>query len=171
MDSIAERYVKLVLALGTHDADYVDAYYGPPAWKAEAAAQHQTLDQIRQEGTALAGSLESQPPSASADELSRLRHRYLLAQIKSLMARAAMLAGRHYSFDEESRALYDAVAPPVELGQFDQTLAALDKLVPGRGSLPGRYAAWRKQFEIPAPRLAEVFKVGWHFCQRQAHWL
>ena len=38
MDRIAEQYVRLVLAMGQHDADYVDAYYGPPAWKAEAAA-------------------------------------------------------------------------------------------------------------------------------------
>ena len=27
MNALAERYVKLVLALGQHDADYVDAYY------------------------------------------------------------------------------------------------------------------------------------------------
>jgi hypothetical protein len=36
MNTIAERYVKLVLAVGQHDADYVDAYYGPPEWKSEA---------------------------------------------------------------------------------------------------------------------------------------
>jgi hypothetical protein len=30
MDDLAGRYVKLVLAVGVHDADYVDAYYGPP---------------------------------------------------------------------------------------------------------------------------------------------
>ena len=30
MNQISERYVKLVLAMGEHDADYVDAYYGPP---------------------------------------------------------------------------------------------------------------------------------------------
>ena len=27
MDELAERYVKLVLAVGVHDADYVDAFY------------------------------------------------------------------------------------------------------------------------------------------------
>ncbi len=31
MNALAERYVRLVLAMGVHDADYVDAYYGPPA--------------------------------------------------------------------------------------------------------------------------------------------
>jgi hypothetical protein len=30
MNAIADRYVSLVLALGVHDSDYVDAYYGPP---------------------------------------------------------------------------------------------------------------------------------------------
>src|SRR5678816_1504981 len=31
--SIAERYVKLVLEVGEHDKNFVDAYYGDPAWK------------------------------------------------------------------------------------------------------------------------------------------
>ena len=33
MNEIAERYVKLVLAVGQHDELFVDAYYGDPAWK------------------------------------------------------------------------------------------------------------------------------------------
>ena len=36
--SVAERYVKLVLAVGQHDADYVDAFYGPAEWRKEAEA-------------------------------------------------------------------------------------------------------------------------------------
>ena len=31
MNTLAERYVYLVLALGQHD--YVDAFYGPAEWK------------------------------------------------------------------------------------------------------------------------------------------
>ncbi len=38
MNRAAESYVKLVLSVGQHDADYVDAYYGPPEWRAEAEA-------------------------------------------------------------------------------------------------------------------------------------
>ena len=38
MTPLAERYIKLVLALGQHDKDYVDAYYGPEALKTEATA-------------------------------------------------------------------------------------------------------------------------------------
>ena len=33
MQDLAEQYVKLVLAVGQHDPDYVDAFYGPKAWR------------------------------------------------------------------------------------------------------------------------------------------
>jgi hypothetical protein len=36
----AADYVKLVLAVGRHDADFVEAYYGPEAWKAVAEVGH-----------------------------------------------------------------------------------------------------------------------------------
>ena len=160
MDSIAERYVKLVLAVGVHEPDYVDAYYGPPAWKDEAAGRKLTLEQIRADGAALVKALESAPPAVSDEELLRLRHRYLLIQTKSVIARAEMLGGKRYSFDEESRALYDAVAPHVEPAQFDETLARIEKLVPGKGPLADRYETWRRQFLIPAAKLGEVFKAA-----------
>ena len=35
MNTVAERYVRLVLALGQHDPDYVDAFYGPADWKTQ----------------------------------------------------------------------------------------------------------------------------------------
>jgi hypothetical protein len=35
LNQIAEHYVKLVLAVGQHDAGYVDAYI-PPSWQNEA---------------------------------------------------------------------------------------------------------------------------------------
>jgi hypothetical protein len=37
MNAVAERYVHLVLALGQHDPDYVDAFYGPAEWKTHDA--------------------------------------------------------------------------------------------------------------------------------------
>ena len=40
---VAEQYVKLVLAVGQHDGDYVDAFYGPPEWRKEAEGARQPL--------------------------------------------------------------------------------------------------------------------------------
>ncbi|OBV41574.1 hypothetical protein [Janthinobacterium psychrotolerans] len=42
---IAERYAHLVLAIGQHDASYVDACYGPSAWQADAAAARLPFDE------------------------------------------------------------------------------------------------------------------------------
>jgi len=43
---VAEQYVKLVLAVGQHDADYVDAFYGPAEWRKEAEAAKKPLAEI-----------------------------------------------------------------------------------------------------------------------------
>src|ERR1700712_112178 len=61
MKRIAESYVKLVLAVGQHDADYVDAYYGPPEWRAEAEAAKRPLADIRTEAEPLIADLASHP--------------------------------------------------------------------------------------------------------------
>jgi hypothetical protein len=46
LDQVAESYVRLVLAVGEHDADYVDAYYGPPEWRDEVTAEQLGLPAI-----------------------------------------------------------------------------------------------------------------------------
>lgn len=51
---VAERYVKLVLAVGQHDGDYVDAFYGPAEWRTEAEASKLPLATIDQQAADLA---------------------------------------------------------------------------------------------------------------------
>ena len=116
MNEIAEQYVRLVLAVGQHDTDYVDAFYGPADWKAEAERRKQPLDQIAAAASALLARTRALAPvgavgSGDAAELERLRHHYLGRQLEALEARVRMLSGTKLSFDEESKALYDAVAP------------------------------------------------------------
>ena len=56
MNPLAERYVKLVLAMGQHDTDYVDAYYGPPEWRKKSEpAKRASAKSTR--GAALAAAL------------------------------------------------------------------------------------------------------------------
>ena len=52
MDAIARDYVRLVLSLGQHDPDYVDAYYGPPEWKKDVESAKPGLDAIAADATA-----------------------------------------------------------------------------------------------------------------------
>src|SRR5438105_231403 len=98
MNHIAESYVKLVLAVGQHDPDYVDAYYGPPEWKQQAETGKRVLAEIRGEAAALLADLHAHPPAAGKTgrdaEILRLRHEYLTRQIESMAARIDLLAGK-----------------------------------------------------------------------------
>ena len=109
MDRVAEGYVKLVLAMGAHDADYVDAYYGPSEWKTEAAAAKLGLDAIASRAATLLADLGRTAPGG--DEMATLRRQYLERQLSALAARVRILKGERLTFDQESKALYDAVAP------------------------------------------------------------
>src|SRR3954464_11958551 len=165
MDTIAERYVKLVLAVGQHDAAYVDAYYGPPQWKAEAEQQKRPLAAIEAEATRLIA--EAGPNPAGGDPMVILRHEYLTRQLEALRARVRMLSGATLTFDEESAALYDAVAPTPPDSYFQGTLDELARTLPGQGSLLERYDAFRLAFVIPKDRLSRVFDTAIAECRRR----
>ena len=146
MDQIAEKYVKLALAVGEHDPLYVDAYYGPPEWKPET----KPLAQIRSE----AESLRSQVSDDSA------RGRYLSKQLDSMIARVRMLGGEKLPFDEESKALYDVVDPGRPDSYYLEILSELEGRLPGQGSLSERYDKYREQFTIPRDSLGPVFATA-----------
>jgi len=166
MIPIAESYVKLVLAVGQHDADYVDAYYGPPEWRTEAEAKKRPLPEIRAEAEKLIANLEAHPP-AGTDELIHLRHQYLLRQLQSMVSRLDMLAGKKLTFDEESKALYDAVAPKHDASHFQRILDQLETVIPGEGPLAPRVEAFRQGFVVPRERLDAVFKAAIDECRRR----
>lgn len=164
MDTIAERYVKLVLAVGQHDADYVDAYYGPPEWK-PAAGSKQPLDDIAREAASLRASLGKEPQPSG--ELERLRRQYLDRQLSALASRVRMLKGERLSFDEESKALYDAVAPAQPESHFQQILAKLEQRMPGTGPVVDRLDAFRRAFVIPREKLDHVFQTAIRACRER----
>ena len=49
MAQIAREYVRLVLAMGEHDKDYVDAYYGPEDLKTRGRRREAVARRHRQE--------------------------------------------------------------------------------------------------------------------------
>jgi hypothetical protein len=165
MADLAERYVKLVLAVGVHDSDYVDAYYGPPEWREAAARERRGIAELDQEAAELKAALESRAPAAAVDELEQLRHRYLVRQVESLRARLKMLRGERLTFDAESAALYDAVAPTHTEQEFAAVLAELARRLPGEAALAERYEAFRSRFEIPKARLSAVFAAAIEGCR------
>ena len=165
IEAIAEEYVKLVLAIGQHDADYVDAYYGPPEWKRAVDAAKLDLDTITSRAAALVAALGG--VRSAGGEMERLRHEYLARQLSAMTARIRMLRGERLTFDEESKALYDAVAPTLAESHFEEMLAKLDKRLPGDGPLVNRYDAYRRPFVIPADKLDTVFQAAIRGCRER----
>ena len=163
---LAERYVKLMLAIGQHDVDFVDAYYGPPEWKRQVdQAGKRPLELLLNEGRALGASLESTEVPAQA--LDRLRRDYLIAQTRAAVTRMEMLSGARLDFDAESRALYDAVAPTHTDSELDKVLREIDRLVPGDGPLAARVEAYRQRFVISRDRLDAVFRAAVDACRAE----
>ena len=167
MDTTAEQYVRLVLALGQHDRDYVDAYYGPPAWKTEAAAAKLDLATIGTRAADLSRQLK-------VEQCTHLRTRWAdcgsstsQRQLSALAARVRMLKGERLSFDEESKALYDAVAPTYPESHFQEILDRLEKRFPGTGPLVDRYDAFRRSFVIPPHKLDAVFQAAIQACRER----
>jgi hypothetical protein len=97
--------------------------------------------------------------------MARLRHSYLTRQLQALVSRVDMLGGTRLSFDQESQALYDAVAPTLSEDHFRKVLGQLDRALPGAGPLADRYQKFRSEFVIPANRVDAVFKAAIAACQ------
>ncbi|MGE3579410.1 MAG: hypothetical protein AB7I25_13215 [Vicinamibacterales bacterium] len=173
LQDIAQQYVALVLALGAHDADYVDAYYGPPAWRTEAEAAPRPLPEIDD----LAAHLQQRLASLGRQgvpgndvreaELLGLRRVYLHKHLAALRTRVALLRGTQLPFDEESQALYDAVAPERGEADFREALDALNRALAGSGTLLERYTAFRNRFVIPAGAVPAVFEAAIRACRER----
>jgi len=163
MNSVAEAYVRLVLAVGQHDADYVDAYYGPQEWRPAPGSEPQSIGRLRREVARL---LDAIPPgSIAGDDAAVLRRDYLSRQLQAVDARLRMLAGERLTFDEESRALYDAVAPTHPEEYFARILSELDERLPGAGPVAERYEAFKRDFIIRPERLDPVFHAAIDACR------
>ena len=163
MNDAAERYVKLVLAMGEHDADYVDAYYGPPEWREDVRTTRPTLSFIHDSAVLLRDDLVNL--TLPRNPLEVLRLDYLRRQTEALIARSEMLQGSKLRFDEESKALYDAVAPTHPESYFQQLNAAIAQELPGDGPLIDRVEAFRTQFVIPREKLDSVFGRAIDICR------
>ena len=153
----------LVLAVGKHDPDYVDAYYGPPEWRAEADSGPVALPEIASRAASLIARLDS--IGAPSEEMLRLRHAYLRTQLSALATRVTMLQGKKLTFDEESRALYDAVAPAQQEAELQQVIDSLGAMLPGAGTVAERYDRYRSQFVIPPAKLDTVFRTAIAECK------
>ncbi|MGE0451663.1 MAG: hypothetical protein AB7Q29_18965 [Vicinamibacterales bacterium] len=164
LGEIARAYVHLALAVGEHDAAYVDAYYGPAAWRDDVRAQQWSLSAIAERADAL---LASMPAAQGPDGPHSGRAAFLTVLISALRAHVGILSGSRLAFDAEAKALYDIVPLRCPESHVDGVHAELERLLPGAESLPVRLEQFRQRFELPRARLADVFHAAIEECRRR----
>ncbi len=168
-DAVAERYVRLALAVGEVDDAFVDAYYGSAEWKSAAhTAGKRPLPELRAAAEDLRRAL-GLTELGVGDAMAAARQRYLDGQLRAMLARLDLLAGVRRPFDEESKLLYDAVAPHHDAAYFQHLLDALAAELPGPAETPlvDRYEAFQKAFVIPPQRLDAVFGAAIAACRER----
>jgi hypothetical protein len=164
LNQIAESYVRLVLSLGLHDENYVDAYFGPAELQHQVKTERKSLDDIK----IIAESLLNQVSSISLgdeEDVLQLRSKYLQGQLSSLIARVEILQGKKLSFDEEAKALYDATPPKYPESHFQLILAELNELLPGSAAVNDRFLNFKEKFVIPRNKLDMVFSAAINECR------
>ncbi|MDP9141810.1 MAG: hypothetical protein M3O62_13565 [Pseudomonadota bacterium] len=158
VDQVAERYVRLVLAVGEHDDGYVDAYYGPGLWRTEVQTAQMPLAQI--DAGAQAAVAQLQALQLPQEPMVRLRQRFLQRQLEALSVHVRKLRGAQLRFNDEAKALYDVLPPALDRVALTDQLNNLETLLPaGKGTLSQRYNDYLQRFAIPADRLESVMRV------------
>jgi hypothetical protein len=154
LDGIAESYVKLVLAIGRHDPLYVDAYYGPAAWKGEAERGAPVpLDELLGRTRALTAAVRAADGPAD-------RKRYLEKQLVAVETHLRSLSGERFPLTEECRLLYDATPVRHDVAEFEAAQKELDRLVPGTGPLAERLEGLRKAVQILPDRVEATVRAA-----------
>jgi hypothetical protein len=166
LDSIARDYVKLQLAIGEKEEGYIDAYYGPPKWQAEAKTAPGTPAALAQRAGVLAVRLSSLA-DGRLDPIERRRRDFLLAQLKAASTRLAMMQGAKLAFADEAEGLFGVRPELKPLSAYDPILARIERLVPGAGPLADRVDAFQERFTIPRERLEPVMRAAIAECRRR----
>jgi hypothetical protein len=155
-ESLVKDYVYLAIALGERDPDSLDFYFGPPELAAGARRNPPRLEEIRASATKLAQEFEHIPGP---------RARRLAKQAEAVAERAAELLGSKRDFDAAAEVYFG-----LKIGHpdwNDQTRKELEQLLPGRGTLAARYAAFDEEFVVPPDRVQAVFERAVAGCRER----
>ena len=171
MNEISEQYVKQVLRAGQLDQNFVDAYYGPKGWEQKDVLNTKedtikVMNECNSGVDTLLNKLDALGKD-KADEMQTLRFRFLYKQLLAVKAKLFMLKGGSFSFDDESRALYDAVSPSYPKGHYQEIIDRLNKILPGSGDITKRMSDFKKSFIIPKDKLDTVFSAAIHECRKR----
>lgn len=148
-DPIAREYLLLGLRLDQRIPGLVDGYFGPADLKAQVdMEQPRTPARLREDAATLRARL---PAEVEAPD----RRAWLDAQLIALETQAAALSGDVVPYLEYVARSFGYAPRRRPDTEFEMAAEALDRLLPGSGSLTDRLDAWDTQFVIARDRVAD----------------
>jgi hypothetical protein len=151
MDQIGRDYVLLSLALGEHQEGIVDAYYGPPELRDEAANRKQAPQELAEGARELRARVNS-------DDVDSQRQRWLDRQLIALETIARKIGGEEMSYVDEVELCFDARPEPAPSEVYSSLRRRLDDLLPAGGTLHERLEARDDRLTIPVDRVAGILE-------------
>jgi hypothetical protein len=170
IDAIADAYLELTLEAGTHEAEWVDAYYGPADIRKAVEAKPRSKAQLTadaRELTAMIDGLIARGQAAISKGGNGPRIRALRGMLVAAETRLQMLEGKKFSFADEAKGQLATIPQLKPLSHYDTILTQLDKDVPGTGPLATRVDAFNERYVIPKEKLQTVFNAAIAECKRR----
>lgn len=153
MSGLVRRYVELGLRLGRHDDGIVDAYYGPPEWRAAIADEPvRPPGELAAEARRLLGDLDG----GADPEVEGQRRVWLRSQLVGLWTVCRVLDGEAIPYLEEVEACYGVRPELVDPDEIAEAHRVLDDALGGGGPLAARVEALRERHVIEPERLRDV---------------
>ncbi|NEU07290.1 hypothetical protein GZH53_03095 [Flavihumibacter sp. R14] len=160
LNKIAEDYVRLGLAIGQYDPDFVDAYYGPDSLKPVGIKGSVfPKDSFLDVSNNLLEKLGAYKAKDTDTSLSR-RAIWISRQLIATKRRIRIFSGDYASFDTEAKELFGIIPPNFTEDHFRNLVTQLDRLLPGQGSVNERFQKLANRFIIPRDKLDTLYKVS-----------
>ncbi|MES2329214.1 MAG: hypothetical protein V4539_06385 [Bacteroidota bacterium] len=167
LNLLAQKYVRLGLAIGQYDNAFVDAYYGPDSLQPKTPkAGVFPKDSFLTSVDHLLADMKTYIGEEKNDTLIT-RAKWMSAQLVAYSRRIKIFSGEYASFDEESKELFGVVAPTHPETYFKTLVAKLDSVLPGKGDIPTRFQTLANRFIIPKNKLDTVFKAAIAECRKR----
>ena len=160
-NNLAENYVRLGLAIGQYDPDFVDAYYGPDSLKQTGTKSTSfPKDSLLAAVDTLQQQCKSYLDSSQTNDSLRTRAAWMSRQLNAFAERIRIFSENFSSFNEESKQLFSVEPPVYTEDHFKSLVSQLDSFLPGKGHIPERMQQLSKKFIIPKEKVDTVFKTA-----------
>jgi hypothetical protein len=138
--------------VGRHIDGFVDAFIGPPEWKASVdAGDPVDPARMRDEALLLVDALD-------AADLEDDRRRWLRGQLVAIECITARLGGVPMDWAEEVERCLGVRPTRTDTTEFESALKRLDAALEGSGSLRDRYKAWEEDNAVPRTKLVPALE-------------